>query len=210
MNKLSDKIDRRGDFWWPRADSGCWSYMNQYPDVPERLAEHVPCRGVVVQAGGNAGFYIRKYAELFEIVYTFEPEPVNFLCLTMNCDTSNVIKFQACLGNQTGFLALNHNDKDVGATHVSGKGVLPTLKIDDLGLERCDLIQIDTEGYEYFGLLGAEQTLEKFKPVLSVEWYQPWAARYNVTLHMLEQYLSRWNYKLIAEYATDRVYSVTS
>lgn len=210
MIKLSDSISRRGDLWWPLNDSGCWSYMNQYPDVPRRLSDHVTEKGVVVQAGGNAGFYIRQYAEIFDVVYTFEPEPVNFLCLTMNCDSPNVIKFQACVGNETGFLSLSHNVNDVGATHVSGHGILPTMKIDDLGLERCDLIQLDTEGFEYFGILGAEKTIDKFKPVLSIEWYEPWASRYDVTLKMLEEFLSRWNYKMIAQYATDRVYVAQS
>jgi FkbM family methyltransferase len=210
MNKLSDSISRRGDFWWPTLDRGCWNYMNQYPDVPKSLSEHVTEKGVVVQAGGNAGFYIRQYAELFDVVYTFEPEPVNFLCLTMNCDTPNVIKFQACVGENTGFVSLAHKPSDVGATHVGGHGILPTMKIDDLGLERCDLIQLDTEGFEYFGLLGAENTIDKFKPVLSIEWYAPWAARYDVTLSILEEFLDKWDYKMIAQYATDRVYAVQS
>lgn len=208
MKKLHEEISRRGDLWWPNNDSGCWSYMNQYPDVPKLLSNHVAEKGVVVQAGGNAGFYIKQYAELFDIVYTFEPEPVNFLCLTLNCDSENVIKFQACVGNEAGLLSLNHNTNDVGATHVNGRGMLPTMRIDDLGLERCDLIQLDTEGFEYFGLLGAEKTIDKFRPVLSIEWYAPWAARYDITLKMLEDFLSRWNYNLIAQHATDRVYAV--
>lgn len=203
---LMSKIHKRGDFWWPTDDRGCWSYMNQYPEVPKFLASQVPERRVVVQAGGNAGFYIRQYAELFQRVYTFEPEPVNFLCLSMNCDTENVIKFQACVGHQTGFVSLNHNLRDVGATHVGGAGILPTLKIDDLGLDQCDLIQLDTEGFEYFGLLGAEKTLDRFRPVLSIEWYEPWAQRYGVTLAQMETFLSTWEYRLVAEHATDRIY----
>jgi FkbM family methyltransferase len=180
--------------------------MHQHSNVVDSLCEHVTERKVVVQAGGNAGFYIRKYANMFERVYTFEPEPLNFLALSMNCDYPNVVKFNACVGNEHRFLALNHHAHDVGATHVQGVGHIPTFRIDDLELDRCDLIQLDTEGYEYFGLLGAEQTIKKFKPVISIEWYEPWAQRYGINFDMIKSFLDQYGYKQVATYATDLVY----
>ena len=206
MDRLIDKLEKREDWYWPIGDQGCWNYMHQHSDVVDNLCEHVPERKVVVQAGGNAGFYIRKYAEQFERVYTFEPEPLNFLALSMNCDYPNVVKFNAAVGDAHRFIALNHHAHDVGATHVQGMGTIPTFKIDDLELDRCDLIQLDTEGYEYFGLLGAEQTINKFKPVLSIEWHAPWAERYGVKFKMIQSFLDRYEYKHVATYATDLVY----
>lgn len=206
MKKLIDKLEKRDDWWWPAADWGCWNYMNQHSYVVDSLCEHVPERKVVVQAGGNAGYYIRKYAEMFERVYTFEPEPLNFLALSLNCDFPNVVKFNACVGSEHVFIALNHHDHDIGATHVHGAGNIPTFKIDDLELDRCDLIQLDTEGYEYFGLLGAEQTISKFKPVISIEWHEPWARRYGIKFEMIQTFLDKYGYRQVATYATDLVY----
>lgn len=206
---MINKISQRNGLWWPIQDQGCWDYNTWFaPNVPKELAEYVPYKGVVVQAGGNCGQYIKQYAEIFETVYTFEPDPLNFLCLTLNCTSNNVYKYQACVGNERKLLSLNVNEADVGATHVNNnaQGVIPTLLIDDLNLSRCDLIQLDTEGFELFGLMGAEQTLNKFKPVLSIEWYHPWAERYGITLEMLETYLSKWNYALSGIHVTDRVY----
>ena len=208
MDKLIDKLEKRGEWWWPAGDHGCWSYMHQHSNVVKDLCTHVPERKVVVQAGGNAGFYIREYAEAFERVYTFEPEPLNFLALSLNCDYPNVMKFNAAVGDQHKFIALNHHGHDVGATHVEGVGNIPTFRIDDLELDRCDLIQLDTEGYEYFGLLGATETINKFKPVISVEWFEPWAQRYGVTFDMIESFLNQWGYKHVATHATDLVYKV--
>jgi FkbM family methyltransferase len=206
MVNLTEMIHERGDYWWPVHDIGCWDYMHKHADVPQRLAEITKNKGVVVQAGGNAGFYIKQYAELFDTVYTFEPDPLCFLCLTLNCDSPNVVKFQSCVGNKSGFVDVKGWESDIGATHISGKGRIPTMRIDDLDLEQCDLIQLDTEGFEYYGLLGAENTIKKYRPVISVEWYEEWGARYGVTLEMIENLLASWNYKMVADYDSDRVY----
>jgi FkbM family methyltransferase len=49
------------------------------------------------------------------------------------------------------------------------KQMIPTLTIDSLGLERCDLIKIDIEGMEPFALRGAAKTIERFRPIISAE-----------------------------------------
>jgi len=41
--------------------------------------------------------------------------------------------------------------------------------IDSLNLEKCDLIHLDIEGYEGKALLGAANTIQKFKPVIIIE-----------------------------------------
>lgn len=209
MTNLTDFIEERGEYWWPANDQGCWKYMNDTLIIPQLLASHVPEKGVIVQAGGNAGIYVKKYAEMFGMVYTFEPDPVAFICLVVNCDFPNVVKFQACVGNKPGLVQLGVWEGDIGATHiVPGDGVIPTMLIDNLGLTRCDMIQLDIEGFEYNALLGAEKTIDAFKPVIAVEWCEEWGARYNVTLDMIEDFLKKWNYELVATHLSDRVYVV--
>lgn len=203
---LRNLISEKEGWFWPTEDTGCWDYMHQHPDIPDKLAQYVGDRGVVVQAGGNCGFYIKRYSELFRRVYTFEPDPTNFLCLTLNCDSPNVFKFQSCLGSEPGLYSLVIAQHDVGATHIGGSGIIPTITVDELGLDACDLLQLDTEGFEYFALLGARKTIARYRPVISVEWCGPWAARYGVTLQMVEDFLDEWNYKLVAEHESDRVY----
>ena len=54
--------------------------------------------------------------------------------------------------------------------------------------------------------MGAEQTIKKFKPVICVEYYKEWCDRYGATLEMIEDALTSWGYKMIADYDSDRVY----
>ena len=218
---ISDLIELRvssrpelGNLYWPKYDRGCWSYMHQYPlgqEFFDALMSHVSDRSIMVQAGGNCGQYVRQYANLFDTVYTFEPDPLNFVCLTLNCPT-NVIKTQACVGNNKDFVALTPyrsrgaKSDDAGGIHVGGKGVVPTVIIDELNLPSCGLIQLDVEGYEYFALMGAQKTIEKYHPVIIVEWYGPWAARYNVNQEQFDKFFIDMGYSQVIESDTDQVY----
>lgn len=209
---MSDVIKNSEGWFWPKNDGlknpqdSCWHYMKTHADVPKKIAAHVVERKVVVQAGGNCGYYVKQYAELFEIVYTFEPEPLNFYCLTLNVTDRNVIKLQGCLGDSHQTVGLENDSPDIGATHVAGLGPVPTFKIDDLALSRCDLIHLDIEGYELFALKGAEQTIKRFRPVIALEFYSDWAARYHTTLADIEDFLLALSYKYVTEEQGDKIY----
>ena len=201
-------------YWWPKADGAdggqsCWLGLSGTAHIPEETAKFAKERRVLVQAGGNCGYYIRKYAELFGMVYTFEPDPINFHCLVQNVPNFNVIKTQACLGAEHVPVSLNNVLTDVGATHVSGPGAIPTLRIDDLGLEVCDMIALDIEGYELFALKGARETIERTRPVIVIEYYEPWAQRQGWIIPELNEYLAGLGYYWFADIPNsqgDKVY----
>jgi FkbM family methyltransferase len=195
------------NLWWPQYDWEMWNYMHKHRLTPEffdELLPHVNSLGVAIQAGGNCGQYVRQFSQRFETVYTFEPDPINFLCLTLNCG-DNVIKTQACVGNERKFVNISKGN-DSGAIHVSGQGNIHTVIIDDMDLPACDLIQLDIEGYEYFALLGAQRTIEKYHPLLMLEWYGPWAKRYGVSFEQFEKLLGDLGYCQIMTNMTDCIY----
>ena len=195
------------NLWWPQYDWSMWDYMHEYRITPEffdELMTHVTGNGVMVQAGGNCGQYVKQFSQRFETVYTFEPDPINFLCLTLNCG-NNVIKTQACVGNERKFVNIDRGH-DSGAIHVSGLGNIPTVIIDDMNLPGCDLIQLDIEGYELFALQGAKRTIEKYHPLLMIEWYEPWAERYSTNKTMLDNFLNNVGYSKILSHKSDIIY----
>lgn len=171
---ISGVTDKEG--WaWPIKDLKCWNWLQMEKDLPQKIANNCTSRKVMVQAGGNCGFYPKLYADMFELVYTFEPDPLNFYCLTLNVgENPNVYKQQACLGSERKLVNLTDSMKNIGAYSIDNKnfnmGKIPTFLLDDLALEICDLIHLDIEGWEFPALKGAINTIKKCRPVIALEW----------------------------------------
>lgn len=172
-NRLVD-IDGIDDWAWIKSDNGAWDGpkgdWNNGGKV--RYLEHVKKFDVCVQAGGNCGMYPRLFAKHFDRVFTFEPDPLNFFTLVINCQEDNIVKMQAALGDVHGMVQVNrHTMQNVGMHQVSitPQAYIPQLRIDDLVLPHCDLIQLDIEQYEIYALNGARETINKFRPVVVVE-----------------------------------------
>jgi len=166
----SDEIVEVNGYYWP-AQTGRWHIDYASVTVEDIAAILGYCRGfdVVVQAGGHIGMWPNEFSKHFKTVYTFEPDHVNFKCLTLNAKAANVIKAQGVLGSSPGMVNLTRNIDNSGASYVDGVGNIPTYRIDDLNLTACDLIQLDVEGWELNAIVGAEKTIEKFSPVIVIE-----------------------------------------
>jgi FkbM family methyltransferase len=134
-----------------------------------------PEKRVAVQAGGCLGIFPKRLAQSFATVYTFEPSPALFPKMVQNAQEPNIVRFQAALGEQSSFISVSQVRRDdktnhhEGITHVSGPGVIPMLRLDDLKLVTCDLLLLDLEGGELDALRGAQETLRRCRPVVSVE-----------------------------------------
>ena len=161
---------------WPATDTGAWTgpKMDWETSHSHKYLQYLKGRRAVVTAGANCGMYARHYGYLFETVYAFEPDPLNFYCLVNNCQLNNVIKMQCALGEKAGLISINRNYQDnVGMNTVNEDETtdprFPLITIDSLNLRYCDLIQLDVEGYETKVLLGAKKTIKKFSPVIILE-----------------------------------------
>jgi FkbM family methyltransferase len=198
MSKFDDLIELNdAGFYWPKSDAkgtaGTFGTLMIHADTPKRVAEVSSNKRVLVQAGGNCGLFIRQYASLFDKVYTFEPDPLNFYCLNLNVTEPNVHKIQAAVGFERKSVSIiNEMTNHVGAAHVGGEGDIPMMRIDDLNLDVCDAIQLDIEGYEIFALLGAEQTIKRCQPIVVFESY--WEHRYNYSVNEIHNFLYSLNY----------------
>lgn len=125
---------------------------------------------VMLQAGGNWGWWPRQFSGLFKVVYSFEPDAVCFACMTANtASLPNVVRLQAALGFGRELVDLWRDHDTTGNQRVEGQGIYPTLRIDDLGLPVCDLIYLDIEGQEEKALRGAVETLRRCRPTVIFE-----------------------------------------
>lgn len=193
---MIDDVEIREGYYWPKTDISCWKYMKRFPELPIKINQFIKNKNTVVHAGANCGFYAKQYAEIYDVVYAFEPDWLNFYCLNLNVGKPNVVKIQSCLGNKNSLVNLAIKEKNRGKNFVKGAGIYPTFKIDSLNLNTCDLIHLDTEGYEYYALLGAEETIKKFKPVIVLEMWDQLNDRFEENINrQTHNFLTNLNYQ---------------
>ncbi len=200
-----------GKWVWPANDVTSWLGQNEHKDLYKTILPYVKNKGVMVQAGGNCGFILSTFVDHFDFVYTFEPDTVNFYCLSQNVTAENVFKMQACLGESNGTtrvqqLVREGHDHDTGGVHVAGDGYLPLIAIDSLNLPGCDLIQLDVEGFELKALKGAVNTIKKYKPVLCVELCESWLNRYNDNSTEVINFIESLGYTEVATQGVDHIF----
>jgi len=154
-------------FHWPMMD---WIHDHRY------FLQYVKGRDVVIQAGGCCGMYPRFYKNHFKKVYTFEPDPTNYYCLEKNCHGIEGIHHQnVALGAEEKYVSLDApttpgEEHNVGMFTVNETaGATKMITIDSLGIDHCDLIHFDLEGYETNALMGAINLIEKSSPVIITE-----------------------------------------
>jgi FkbM family methyltransferase len=176
LNSMDDEITLVNNFYFPKIGAtNAAKQKSDWAEQPKQIASHSANKQVCIQAGGNVGYYTKVYADIFDTVYTFEPDPLNFFCLNKNVQNTNVIKFQSCLGDSHELVSLalpaSYVKKgiNIGTYHIAGKGNIPTLLIDDLNLHLCDLIHLDIEGFEINAINGARKTISKFYPTICLE-----------------------------------------
>jgi len=155
------------------SDSAAWEGVKKdwIEHHKKTYLEHVTDWSVCVQAGGCMGVHPRLLSDMFARVYTFEPDPLNFFCLSVNCQKNNIIKMQAALGHENKLITVSDNvPNNAGMKTIDDtQRLIPMLTLDSFNLDACGFIQLDVEYYELNVLRGAIKTIEKYKPVISCE-----------------------------------------
>jgi FkbM family methyltransferase len=140
----------------------------------------------VLDLGANIGVHTLALARTVGPagrVTSVEPQRFCFQLLCANV-TANQLTTVECLraavGDVPGVCTVPRLDPtarhNAGATTVSldagaanQTDTVPLITVDSLTLARCDLIKVDTEGFEDRVVMGARHTLETLRPALYVE-----------------------------------------
>ncbi len=183
MNLINSKIrkveiDGINEWVWPEEDEGAWEGPSEsWPLFREAIIKNVDNFNICVQAGGNLGLYPRLLSQMFNFVFTYEPDFVNFEYLKINTEhAANVFAYNSALGETKGTLQLQSGPPDNFGMHkivfenTFNTTTVPVTTIDiDHSTTGCDLIFLDIENYEYYALKGALLTIKQHKPVVIVE-----------------------------------------
>ncbi|HOY14998.1 MAG TPA: FkbM family methyltransferase [Saprospiraceae bacterium] len=160
--------------------------------IIEHLHEHIKNAKVVLDIGAHVGCHTLIYKSINNdcSVYSFEMQSIIYELLKKNIAINHLQKVQAfhcAIGESIGMVTIsdtiadgpnknekfaynNGNEYNFGGVSLGpGQQEILMISIDSLQLEACDFIKIDVEGFEYFVIKGASQTMQKYKPVIFYE-----------------------------------------
>jgi FkbM family methyltransferase len=164
----------------------------------------------IIDIGAHVGLYsmYAKYLPQAEF-HSFEIYKPSFDVLNENLKINgitNVKTYNIGLSNKSGTTTLNVSKQEslntLGTTPIRFKKdktvEVNVTTLDSLGLAP-DFIKIDTEGWEYYILLGAMETINKYKPVIQIEWNERNMKQCGVNPTDLLNLLLDFSYVIICE-----------
>lgn len=173
-------IKKVNNFWFPKEDIYCSGSIFKEIHKIAIISDLCEKKDVVVQAGGNVGVFPIELSKTFKKVYTFEPDPSLFNLLLKNLEEhniTNVTAYNYALSNTSEQGDMEQPVKGYSMYKNAGsitfqknsKGNISSIQLDAYNFGSVDLLYLDIEGHEYNALLGAEDTINKFKPVIVAE-----------------------------------------
>ena len=126
--------------------------------------------------GTNIGYHALAIAQRTKsMVLAFEPHIKHFAVAAYNCQNVPVKLYNAAVSDQPGTLKISDFDPNTAsnfgtvAIDDSGEIEVQVITIDQLELNVCTLMKIDTEGQELKVLKGAENTINTHRPIIFYE-----------------------------------------
>lgn len=194
-------------------------YTGEGRDELPYILPFVKAHRCVLEIGVHYGFTTKHLADIFDDVHTFDFDNDVHACFKLNMSKFNVKNLTIHpygLGDQDAQVSTDdiHPKKGRGplANHVDVLGKGPTFEIkslDNLQIENVDLMMIDTEGYEYYVLKGARETIEKYRPPLVIEFHTKNLSRkfFGIEHKQTEELLKTMGYRYIKNInKVDRLY----
>ena len=110
-------------------------------------------------------------------------------------------------GDKIGTASVDHPyPENIGAHQLKAGNDVRVLTIDSFCVDNCDFIQLDIEGYEHLALLGAEKTIKKTYPVITLE-LKGLGSRYGYTDEDTINLLQDWGYEIVGRVNRDVIFA---
>jgi FkbM family methyltransferase len=142
----------------------------------EIMCKYLNEDSLYLDIGTNIGYHARAVAQRTNsAVLAFEPHIKHFAVAAYNCQGVPVKLYNAAVSDQPGTLKISDfdftNQSNFGTVAIDDNGSIEVqvMTVDQLELNVCTLMKIDTEGQELKVLQGAENTINKHRPIIFYE-----------------------------------------
>lgn len=170
-----------------------------------------------IDIGSNNAVNAINYADRFEWVDCFEPTHLAqslWKNTVRDNGVENVTLHTVALGETEteteimlhprngGHNHLQHYDKNPRARQQNNTRETQTVSVktvDDYDFERVDFVKIDVEGYEYFVLQGAVQTIKRERPLLQLEIVGHQCRKFNYSAETMIEWIKSLGYRVASK-----------
>jgi len=168
---------------------------------------------MIVDVGAHVGVFTLRAARKARkgLVLAIEPHPYNYWLLKCNMmvnKLTNIKALELALWSSNGTTRLYLEDSDIlrfqGKEYLEVKTRTLDTVVRELGINRVDFIKLDTEGAELEILQGAEETLRRNDPFLSIAAYHT-----PTEVQEISKYLWRVGYRIFV-YKSSYIYAFKS
>jgi len=169
--------------------------QNMLPLLKEFIKEGDYVIDAGAYIGDHAAFYSKRVGDIGKVL-AFEPLLLAFKCLEHNMRKySNVYTYNNFLSNRKDKIkGISINFNNPGASHLCEGNHIVSMTIDEINLPKCDFIKIDVEGAELDVLVGAQHTINKYKPFLLVEINEGALKRSGISSEILIEHIKSLGY----------------
>lgn len=146
---------------------------------------------VFVDAGAFTGdtidLFLQHVNYEYEKIYAYEPDEINFELL---CNKYKQVKNIVCKksGLWSKKTTLRFEAKNNEGSKISNEGteIINVSAIDDLKNDKISFIKMDIEGAELNALVGAKETIKKYKPKLAICIYHKYDDLWKIPFYVKE------------------------
>ncbi len=126
-----------------------------------------------IDVGAHVGLWSYHLSYDFDFLNCFEPSLIHFECWANNMrDRVHATIHARALGATAGMCELITTPHSSGDTYIApsqNSDEIEMKTLDWYGFQDIDFMKVDCEGYEYFVMEGAEETLRRCKPCIIIE-----------------------------------------
>lgn len=151
---------------------------------------------LALDVGAHCGLWSRVLVRMFRSVAAFEPLRRHAECFVKNVPDADLHPFALGESYSRTPMRVDLTASGNSAIDKNGTHVVDVMPLDDgAGWHRIDFIKLDCEGFEYFALKGAEQSIKASQPCILVEQKQGMGSKYGLSDLAAVDLLKSWGAK---------------